>query len=289
MIEAKTIEEVMKKARFREAYNELPKGKTYQDLSTVLVLPIPGNKIEKKKIVCKCKREHVYEQNIISGLDPQFVMAWKNYLLKPMNVPFVELPVVGLEVGEAYNTAIEQILNSPGLKGFKYLLTLEYDNIIPVISPELPTGALMPLYDQMDKYDAVGGLYWTKGEYSLPLIYGNPKEGRKSTKGMFKVRNDFKFGEVVECNGMGMGFTLFKMELFRDERLGSIKRDKKGQWVKPFFKTANEFVTETEKPGLKSYTQDLYFFEKFRQAGYRCAVHTGVRLGHKDLRSGVIY
>lgn len=289
-IQTSTIESLLKKARFREAFDKLPKGKVYKDLSTILVLPIPGNKAEKKKLVCKCKREHEYVQSTVSGLDPQFVIAWKNYLIKPMNVPFIELPIIGLEVGDAYNIAIEQILTSPGLKNFRYMLTLEYDNIIPPPSPQLPTGALMPLYDDMEKgFDVVGGLYWTKGDYSLPLIYGNPKEKREAPAGMFKVRNDWKPGELVECNGMGMGFTLFKMDLFRDERLGSIKRDKNGQFIKPFFKTANEFDVNHEQPGLKMYTQDLWFFEKFRKAGYRCAVNTKVKLGHKDFKSGIIY
>ena len=38
---------------------------------------------------------------------------------------------VGMEVGEAYSQAIEAILAHPDLSKFKYILTMEHDNIPP--------------------------------------------------------------------------------------------------------------------------------------------------------------
>jgi hypothetical protein len=157
------------------------------------------------------------------------------------------------------------------------MLTIEHDNIIPFIPNT--QGPLMMLYEDIEQgFDVAGGLYWTKGNPSMPLIYGEPKEIRKKGKqpmaGMFKVRHDWKPGQVVECNGMGMGFTLFKMELFKDKRI-----------KKPWFKTVNEHSEQ----GPKLYTQDLYFFEKIRTLGYRVCVDTRVALGHMDLHTGVIY
>src|SRR3990167_9081703 len=244
----------------------MPKGDTFKNLSTICILPIPGSQIEKKFLNCKkCKTKNEYESWSMQGLHPTFVEAYKR-LIKPMNVPFLEMMPSGYEVGDAYTKSIEIILATPALSSFKFILTIEYDNIIPFIPNT--QGPLMMLYETMEKgFDAVGGLYWTKGTPSMPLIYGDPKESRKEPAGMFRVRMDWKPGDVVECNGMGMGFTLFKLDLFKDKR-----------FKKPWFKT----VQDHSDKGPRLYTQDLYFFEKFRGLGYKCAVDTRVRIGHLD-------
>lgn len=273
----KTIDQLLKQAHFRDSFKVLPKGDTFKDLSTVIVIPTPGSVTEKRHFNCKkCNAVNEYEYTSVNGLNPVVVESWKR-LVKPMNVPIIEMMVNGYEVGDAYNKAVETILSAPGLKDFKYMLTIEHDNIIPFIPGT--QGPLMMLYEDIEKgFDVAGGLYWTKGNPSMPLIYGDPKEVRKKTKnpaaGMFKVRHDWKPGQVVECNGMGMGFTLFKMDLFRDKRL-----------KKPWFKTVNEH--KDQGPAL--YTQDLYFFEKIRKLKYRVCVDTRVRLGHMDLKTGIIY
>jgi hypothetical protein len=61
-----------------------------------------------------------------------------------------------------------------------------------------------------------------------------------------------------------MGFNLFKLDVFRDERLR-----------KPWFKT-----TASAQEGC--YTQDLYFWTDARKHGYRCAIDTTVLVGHVD-------
>lgn len=291
-----TVDKLLKQARFRDSFKVLPKGKTYRDLSTIIIIPTPGNVAENGHLNCKkCKTVNEYTKTNVNGLNPVVVESWKK-LIKPMNVPILEMMVNGHEVGQAYNVAIEAILTNPGLKKFKYILTLEHDNIIPYMPNT--QGPLMTLYNDIEKgYDAVGGLYWTKGNPSMPLIYGDPREIRGIKKkneqaGMFKVRfpakvqkkvrvgtvnkdgHDWHDGELVECNGMGMGFTLFKLDLFRDER-----------FIKPWFKTAQEHTND----GMKMYTQDLYFFENFRKLGYKCAMDTRIKLGHIDLASGIIY
>lgn len=272
-VSIKTVDDLLKQAHFRDSYKALPKGKTFKDLSTVIILPIPGPKTEKKFLNCKkCKTKNEYESWSFQGLHPMFVEAYKR-LVKPMNVPVVEMMPSGYEVGDAYNKAIEMVLASPGLKDFKYILACEYDNIIPFIPNT--QGPLMMLYETMEKgFDVVGGLYWTKGNPSMPLIYGDPKEKRDAPAGMFKVRMDWKPGDIVECNGLGMGWTLFKMEIFKDKR-----------FKKPWFKT----VTEHKEQGPALYTQDLWGFQHIKELGYRVACDTRVKLGHLDFRSGIIY
>lgn len=272
-ISVKTVNDLLDQAHFRNSFKVLPRGNTFEDLSTVIVIPIPGDREEKAHLNCpKCKHKIEYTKSTISGLSPIFVEAFKR-LVKPMNVPVIEMMVSGYEVGDAYNSAIDAILSNPGLKNFKYMLTVEYDNIIPFIPNT--QGPLMMLYEDIEKgYDIVGGLYWTKGNPSMPLIYGDPKSKNTDPEGYFKVIHNFKDGDLVECNGMGMGFTLFKMEIFKDKRL-----------EKPYFKTCHE---HTDK-GVKVYTQDLYFFEQARKLNYKCAIDTRVKLGHLDFKTGVIY
>lgn len=295
MIKTKTVNELLSQAKFRQSFNELPKGKTFQDLSTIIILPTRGVVEEKKTHICsKCKTKHDYVSTTVNGMSPIFVEAWKR-LVKPMNVPVLEMIVQGMEVGAAYSTAIDQILANPALNKFKYILTVEDDNIIPFIPNS--QGPLMYLYEDIEKYnlDVVGGLYWTKGNPSMPLLYGNPKEKREKSAGMFKVRfpgkkqkkgrsgkfnndgSDWTDGEIVECNGSGMGFTLFKMDIFRDPRL-----------KKPFFETISDHGT-TEKPGIRQYTQDLQGMERIRELGYKIAIDTRIKIGHLDIKSGIIY
>jgi hypothetical protein len=167
-----------------------------------------------------------------------------------------------MEVGDAYNAAVEAILAHEQLSKFKYLLTLEEDNLPP------PDG-LLKLYEAIDGYAAVGGLYWTKGEGGQPMQYGDPKE-------ILNFRPQMPVaGQLNECNGLGMGFTLFDMEVFRDPKL-----------EKPWFKTVQEWDPQT---GAQSGTQDLYFFAKIRKLGYRVGCDARVLVGHLDPNTGVVW
>jgi hypothetical protein len=219
------------------AQERLKKGKQYRDLSTVCVVPTRGM------------------------IPARVVENWMG-LLTPMNNAFLRIFVSGMEVGDAYNAAVETILAHDGLKNFKYLLTLEEDNMPP------PDG-LLRLYESIDEYAAVGGLYWTKGEGGQPMIYGDPKAMLTFQPQMVKAET------VQECNGLGMGFTLFDLALFRDKKI-----------PKPWFKTVQEYSPET---GAALGTQDLYFFGNARRAGYRVACDTRIKVGHLDVGSGQVW
>jgi hypothetical protein len=179
-----------------------------------------------------------------------------------MNQKSTKVFAVGMEVGDAYNSMIEQIAVNPELSKWKYILTMEEDNLPP------PDG-LLKLYESMNDYDVVGGLYWTKGEHGQPMIYGEGND------------NDVHFRpqppkeEIQKCDGLGMGFTLFKMEIFKDPRV-----------PQPWFQTLNEYDPQK---GTRLYTQDLYFFENIRKLGYKVACDTRVKVGHLDPQSEVVW
>lgn len=160
----------------------------------------------------------------------------------------------GMEVGEAFSLSIESILATPGVNEWEYLLTIEHDNCPPA-------DGLIRLIEQMERhpeYAAIGGLYWTKGPAGVPQIWGDPRDATLN----FRPQPPSN-GQLVECCGTGMGFTLFRLSMFKDARLR-----------KPWFKTI---------AGIEgTATQDLYFWGDARKYGYRCAIDCAVQVGHWD-------
>lgn len=172
------------------------------------------------------------------------------------NQPLARVCVEGCEVGAAYNYGIAQILAHPQLSKFEYLLTVEEDNTAP---PD----ALQKLFISIAEVDAVSALYWIKGANGCPQIWGNPNEEGFAPQSPL-------VDAVQRCNGIAMGFALWKLKMFKDPGF------EYGQW----FKTVNE-------DGMNM-TQDLYFWAKAKKLGYKCAVDTRVKVGHVD-QDGVIW
>jgi len=220
-------------ANIAAAQTRLVQGSSYKDVSTICVVPTRG---------------------MISAKVVQYWMG----MMSPMNQKFMRIFMSGLEVGEAYEQAVDQILAHPDLSKWKYILTLEEDNCPP------PDGLLKLIESiEMHKLDAVGGLYWTKGEGGQPMIYGNPGEMPRNFIPQVPIQN-----AVQPCNGLGMGFTLFRMDMF-----------KSGKIARPFFKTVQEY-----KPyvGGSTFTQDLFFFNKACDQGFKFASDNRVLVGHYD-------
>jgi hypothetical protein len=200
----------------------------YKNLSTVLIVPA------------------------LKKIETRVVAAWLN-VFPPPNQKFCRLFAQGMEVGAAYSESIESILAHPDLKEFPYIITMEHDNAPP------PDG-IVKLLAQMEahpEFAAIGGLYFVKGPRSPAQIWGNPNEP-------LNFRPQLPKEGLVECNGLGMGFTAFRLSLFKDPKLR-----------RPWFKTV---ASKEEGFG----TQDLYAWGDFRKHGYRCAVDCDIRVGHWD-------
>lgn len=222
-----------------KANARLTESKSYRDLSTVIVTPTRGGR----------------------SLCPRFVQAVSG-LMRPMNQQvFGPIYMSGMEVGHAFNSAVEMIQANPVLSKFKYLLTLEDDNLMP------PDG-LLKLYESIGEYDVVGSLYWTKGECGQPMIYGNPKQ-----QPLNFVPQQVQPETVQPCNGTGMGATLFKMEVFT-------------RLEKPWFETKQSWDPNS---GVKCYTQDLWFYEKLIKSGGKIAVDTRIKTGHLDVENDMVW
>lgn len=180
-------------------------------------------------------------------------------LIFPPNQPAHRMLALGMEVGDAYTQAIDAILEHPELSKWEYILTIEHDN-----GP--PQDGLIRLIEQMDKHPefaCIGGLYWTKGEGGVPQIWGDPNDPVLN----FRPQPP-RAGELVECCGTGMGFNLWRLQMFKDKSLR-----------KPWFKTI------ADKSGVG--TQDLYAWNDFRKHGYRCAIDCSILVGHYDSQNDI--
>jgi hypothetical protein len=215
-----------------KSIERLRRGNTYRNLSTIWITVTRGN------------------------LKPKVVSSWLG-LMKPMNQPFIG-PIFfeNDEVGCAYQKAFETVLDHPELSKWKYILTVEEDNLPPA-------DGLLKLYESIDRYDCVAGLYWTKGEGGQPMIYGDPKTMPRNF-----VPQLPRIGEVQECNGLGMGFNLWKIASFK-------------KIPRPWFKTVQEIG--------KGFSQDLWFYNEAAKYGFKCACDNRIKVGHLDVTTGQVW
>lgn len=220
-----------------KAAERIKKSNLFRDLSTVWFTPT---------------KDH--------NLDDQVVFASWLSMAKAPNAKFSQMCIAGGEVADAYNAAVEVILNDEQ-KGnkWKYLLTVESDNLPPV-------DGLLKLYESVDKYDVIGGLYWMKSDTGHAHIYGDPTE-----PGTWAPQVPLE-NTVQACNMTAMGFTLFNMDLFR-------------KMPGPWFKTSGP------EDGPNQYTQDGWFFKRLFDLGipYKAAVDTRVKVGHIDFKTRKIW
>jgi hypothetical protein len=182
-------------------------------------------------------------------------------LIFPPNNGVVRILAQGMEVGNAYTCAIEQVLGHPELSQWEYILTIEHDNLPP-------SDGVLKLLEQMEAHPelaCIGGLYFTKGEGGVAQIWGDPNDPVLNFRPQVP-----RAGELIECCGTGMGFNLWRMSMFKDPQLR-----------KPWFKT----LASNDGVG----TQDLFFWSDARKYGYRCAIDCNVRVGHLDAAADIVW
>lgn len=221
-------------------------GSTYRDNSTVVIIPTRG------MIHCK----------VVAAIDG---------LIPAMNQKRAKLYAHGDEVGHAYDNMVQNVLDNPDLSKWKYVLTLEDDNLPP---PDAHIRLLETI--EWGKYDAVSGIYFTKGDYNMPMAYGDP--GAYATTGVLEfaprdIRQALLGNNVMEVNGIAMGCALWRMECFR-------------KLTRPWFTTLADVVPNK---GIEVMTQDLAFCRKMKIAGMRLAVDFRVKVGHLDVNTGIVY
>ena len=221
-------------------------GSTYKEASTVIVIPTRGT---------------------ISDVVVSKLLG----LIAPMNQKRAILFASGHEVGQAYNAMIEMILAHPELSKWKYVMTLEDDNLPP---PDAQIRLLESI--EWGNYDAVSGLYFTKGDQNMPMAYGDPAEYTRTGVLDFRprdIREALAAGQVMPVCGIAMGCALWRMDLFRTI-------------PKPWYVTVSDVIPGK---GVQGFTQDLWFWDRAIRAGKKAATDMRVRVGHLDVNTGVVY
>jgi hypothetical protein len=229
-----------------------PSGRLNADLAKQHSRIVKGASWKRQRIVVVLPADSMISTNVA-------LSHWN--LGFPPNNGVVRILAQGMEVGEAYSSCIEQVLAHPELGKWEYLLTIEHDNCPPA-------DGVIKLLERMEahpEFSCIGGLYWTKGENGVAQIWGDPKDPVIN----FRPQPPDPAGGLVECCGTGMGFNLWRLQMFRDERLR-----------KPWFKTLKGDATST---------QDLYMWSDARKFGYRCAISCDVQVGHWDQANEIMW
>lgn len=187
------------------------------------------------------------------------VVGWK-MMMTPLNSNITHAMLEGMEVGYARNYAAKSVLNMT--IPCEFLFFLDDDVIVP---PDILI-KLTRLCTQ-EGYDVVSGLYHMKNETRAPLAY------RFQNGIMQSISRDEELSEkVLDVDVVPMGCTLIKKSLIQKLK-------------EPYFQT----LERLEANGDALITEDTYFCVKAKEVGAKIGVHTGIRCGHINTRTGVIY
>ena len=166
--------------------------------------------------------------------------------------------VTGYPVAEAREELVDRVLAMDPTPSY---LLFQGDDMLP---PSNGIQALSHIIDNLKtdiEIPAVSGLYHVK-HYPRQTVAWRSQNTIVEGK-------DFKQGDLVEVDGVGLDFCLFKTKYLK-------------QVSKPRFKTLETRDIST--------TEDVYFWHKFVQAtGLRPFVHTGCVVGHYCSKTDFVY
>ena len=168
----------------------------------------------------------------------------------PLNVNVQMMFIKGKEVGSARDAMVRQAMEIRA----KYIFFLDDD-------VQIPSFAIRKLVYDLEQADedvmAIGGIYTEKAFPPEPLVFRG--------KGMGSFWK-WKVGEIFPVDGIAGGCLMVKMEVF--DKISS-----------PWFFTSDELLT-SGSAARKYQTDDLYFCDKVRNAGYRILADGGILCVH---------
>lgn len=182
-------------------------------------------------------------------------IQWHSHMMQlqtPLNRALRHLYVQGKEVGDARNEIVEHALGWRGPLGERISHVLFIDDDVLV-----PSHGIMQLLSH--NLPIVSGLYYAKTITPQPLILSHKHGG---------VVTDFTPGDIVPCDAHGMGVTLIARDVFE-----ALER--------PWFHTTNGRGPDQDGvPVFVHQTEDVWFLDKARRAGYQPVVDTGLFCFH---------
>lgn len=182
-------------------------------------------------------------------------------LQMPVNALVESMIIEGMEIGAAREEICKFYMQYDPRPEFLFMLG---DDMVP------EWDALINLWKEMrdGQWDVLAGLYFLKQEPPTPILW------RDDVVGYLEEGKHYKTGEVVQSDIAGMDFTLIRPEI-----LEKIKR--------PWFHTGPTMTANNKS--IWNHTEDAWFCRKVKQAGGKIGVHSGVRVAHMDVQTGMVY
>lgn len=171
----------------------------------------------------------------------------------PLGSATAVIVVMDQDVADARNTIVERALE----RDCKFLMFLGDD-------VHVPENAMMAMWAR--DVDIVTGVYWTKTYPLTPYVW------RGFQKGPYL---DWKCGEFFEVDWAGCDCMMVKTEVFK-----KIKE--------PWFSRDWKYSEEQKRPSPIA-TEDLYFYGKAKEAGFKAWCDASIQCGHEDRTTGAIY
>jgi GT2 family glycosyltransferase len=144
-------------------------------------------------------------------------------------------------------------------KNAKYLLFIDDD----VHAPPEAVLKLMYILEQDKDAMIASGIYFQKTEPTQPIMFQKKGEGPSW---------NWRKGELIECDIVGLGFALIKVEVF-------------SKLQKPWYALGTDF-----KEGERySYDDSSYFCDKVKEAGFKIIADGGILCDHYDMDTKKVY
>lgn len=187
----------------------------------------------------------------------------------------------GEEVGKARNWFVEECLKLDPLPKYIFMFG---DDMLP------DWDAALLLHEEIEKgeFDCLAGLYYWKGIPPTPITWREDHVGRPIPG------KHYQLGEVIYCDVVGMDFTMIRTEVLRDipspwfqTGPGYIEQQN-GNCGITYEGKPVEDIMGSERP-ICFYTEDVFFCRKFRKYGGRVGCHTGIRVSHLDVKTGMVW
>lgn len=160
----------------------------------------------------------------------------------------INYEVCGYSIADAYNLITSKALETKA----EWLLVIEDDVMVP---PNLYV--IMQEYVDRGDVPVVSGLYYTKSEPAVPLIFRGRGNGAYA--------EGWKLGDKVWADGLPMGCLLIHTSILRWmwEKEEAYKAPD-GAILKKVFQTPRVLFFDPEKGGIERQegTQDLQFFDR---------------------------
>lgn len=206
----------------------------------------------------------VFGVNVVVGI-PSFGMVSTYFAQSRQGMAFplvsssIDKYVLDKPIAEARNEIVQFALD----QGANYIFWLDDDVIAPGDS-------FLKLLRH--NRDIINGVYWSKSNPPMPLLFRNHLEG---------PYYNWHVGDLIEIDAAGNGLTLVKTDVYR-----KMQKELGGPWYSTEYLS---FAGINDMPSPPNNTEDLYFYWKAKKLGYKIWADTSVQAYHFDKNNKVLY